>query len=85
MKPLRILSRCDVKGKNLIKGLQFEGVRVIGDPWKHASKYYSSCIDEILYILEDNNFIFNLGHGITPHTNPKNIEYLVHYVREFKK
>ncbi len=70
MKPLRILSRCDVKGKNLIKGLQFEGVRVIGDPWKHASKYYSSGIDEILYIdsvasLYERNSLFDLVKNST--------------------
>ena len=44
-----------------------------------------NAVDEILYKVEDNNFIFNLGHGIMPNTDPKNVEYLVNYVREFKK
>lgn len=42
-------------------------------------------VDEILYKVEDKNFIFNLGHGIMPNTDPKNVEYLVNYVKNFKK
>lgn len=44
-----------------------------------------NAVDEILYTVEDDNFIFNLGHGIMPNTDPKNVEYLINYVREFKK
>ena len=29
---MRIISRLDIKGPNLIKGIQLEGLRVIGDP-----------------------------------------------------
>lgn len=42
-------------------------------------------VDEILMNIEHNNFIFNLGHGIMPTTPPENVEYLVNYVREFKR
>ena len=35
----RIIARCDIKGKNLIKGIRYEGVRVIGDPGEFAKKY----------------------------------------------
>lgn len=31
------------------------------------------------------NFIFNLGHGILPTTPIKNVEYLINYVRSFRK
>ena len=66
MKPLRILARCDIKGKKLIKGLRFEGVRVIGHPWDFASSYYDEGIDEILYIdsvasLYQRNSLFELA------------------------
>jgi len=46
----RIIARCDIKGKNLIKGIRYEGVRVIGDPGEFAKKYYIHGVDEIVYI-----------------------------------
>jgi imidazoleglycerol phosphate synthase cyclase subunit len=46
----RIIARCDIKGKNLIKGIRYEGVRVIGDPGEFAMKYYAEGADEIVYI-----------------------------------
>jgi imidazoleglycerol phosphate synthase cyclase subunit len=46
----RIIARCDIKGKNLIKGIRYEGVRVIGDPGKFAMQYYADGADEIVYI-----------------------------------
>ena len=32
MRKLRLIPRLDIKGPNLIKGIQLEGLRVIGDP-----------------------------------------------------
>ena len=46
----RIIARLDVKGKKLIKGIRFEGLRVLGDSYEAALKYYQSGVDEILYI-----------------------------------
>ena len=45
----RLIARLDIKGSKLIKGIRFEGVRVIGDPWEAALEYYSNGIDEIFY------------------------------------
>jgi cyclase len=50
MKNIRIIARLDVKGPNLIKGIQLEGLRKIGDPNIYAKKYYQQGIDEILYM-----------------------------------
>ena len=50
MTSTRIIARMDIKGPNLIKGIRFEGVRVIGDPQKYAEAYYNDGIDEIIYI-----------------------------------
>lgn len=47
---IRIIARLDIKGPNLIKGIRFEGVRVIGNPQEYAQKYYEQGIDEIIYI-----------------------------------
>lgn len=46
----RVIARCDIKGKNLIKGIRYEGVRVIGDPGEFAGNYYTDGADEIVYI-----------------------------------
>ena len=47
---MRLIARLDIKGPNLIKGLQLEGLRVIGDPNKYAVKYYEEEADELLFI-----------------------------------
>ena len=46
----RIIPRLDIKGHNLIKGIQFEGLRVIGNPKEYAVKYANEGADELLYI-----------------------------------
>ena len=43
---------------------------------KEATKY--------LEIFKDHPYIFNLGHGVLPETNPEMIEYLVKIVKEYK-
>lgn len=50
MSNLRIIPRLDIKGKNLIKGVQLEGLRVIGDPQEHAVRYYEAGADELIYM-----------------------------------
>jgi imidazole glycerol-phosphate synthase subunit HisF len=50
MKNIRLIARLDVKAPNLVKGIQFEGLRKIGDPNQFALKYYSQGADEIIYI-----------------------------------
>lgn len=46
----RLIPRLDVKGKNLIKGIHLEGLRVIGDPQEYARRYYEHGADELLYV-----------------------------------
>lgn len=50
IKPVRLISRLDIKGTNLIKGIRFEGLRVIGSPNDKARQYYEQGVDELLYI-----------------------------------
>lgn len=47
---VRLIARLDIKGPNLIKGIHLEGLRVIGDPYEHARRYYEEGADELLYI-----------------------------------
>ena len=50
MPKIRLISRLDVKDTNLVKGLQLEGLRKLGDPNLYAREYYEDGIDEILYL-----------------------------------
>ena len=50
MSNLRIIPRLDIKGKNLIKGVQLEGLRVMGDPQEFALDYYRAGADELVYM-----------------------------------
>lgn len=44
----RLIPRLDIKGQNLIKSINLEGLRVIGDPNKFAIKYYNEGADELV-------------------------------------
>ncbi|MGZ3774645.1 MAG: imidazole glycerol phosphate synthase subunit HisF [Bdellovibrio sp.] len=50
MRSVRVIARLDIKGPNLIKGVQLEGLRVIGDPQEYSVKYYHEGIDELLFM-----------------------------------
>ena len=47
---LRIIPRLDIKGPNLVKGVRFEGLRVLGKPERFARHYYESGADELIYM-----------------------------------
>ncbi len=46
---VRIIPRLDVKGPNLIKGIQFDGYRVVGTPEYFANLYYHEGADELFF------------------------------------
>jgi len=46
---IRIIPKLDIKNQNLVKGINLEGLRVLGDPRKFAAIYYSEGADEIIY------------------------------------
>tara|TARA_A100001015_G_scaffold303029_1_gene391991 strand:+ start:1770 stop:2654 length:885 start_codon:yes stop_codon:yes gene_type:complete len=45
----RVIARLDVKGPNIVKGVQMEGLRVLGDPEEFAEYYYNQGADEIIF------------------------------------
>jgi imidazole glycerol-phosphate synthase subunit HisF len=70
MKNIRLIARLDVKAPNLVKGVQFEGLRKMGDPNQFAKKYYHQGIDEIIYIdivasLYERNSLLNIVEQVT--------------------
>ncbi len=50
MRNTRLIARLDIKGRNLIKGIHLEGLRVIGEPNEYALSYYEQGADELIYI-----------------------------------
>ena len=49
-KKIRIIPRLDIKGPNVVKGIQMEGLRVVGRPELFAPYYYEAGADEIIYM-----------------------------------
>ena len=47
---VRIIPRLDIKGPNLVKGVQLEGLRVLGKPELFARYYYEHGADELIYM-----------------------------------
>jgi len=47
---MRIIARLDIKNSNLIKSINLEGLRVIGDPNTFAKKYYKDGADELIFM-----------------------------------
>lgn len=47
---IRLLTKLEVKSPNVIKGIQLEGLRVVGQPDNMAELYYQQNIDEIIYL-----------------------------------
>ncbi len=50
MANLRLIARLDIKGPNLVKTVQLEGLRVVGNPREYAARYYQAGIDELVYM-----------------------------------
>ncbi len=62
---MRVIARIDVKNEFVIKGINFEGLRKVGNPLILAEKYYKEGIDEIIFIdavasLYGRNNLFNV-------------------------
>ncbi|MBF0609655.1 MAG: imidazole glycerol phosphate synthase subunit HisF [Magnetococcales bacterium] len=50
MPAARLVARLDIKAPNLVKGVQLEGLRKLGDPHAFALHYYQQGVDELLYM-----------------------------------
>jgi len=62
---IRLIARLDVKAPNLIKGVHLEGLRVVGNPYEFAKRYYEAGADELIYMdivasLYDRNSLTDL-------------------------
>ena len=48
---------------------------------KHELKKH---VIKFLNLFKDHPYIFNLGHGVLPETNPDSVDYMVKLIRDFK-
>lgn len=47
---MRVIARLDIKNEYVIKGINFEGLRRVGNPNNLAKKYYQEGTDEIIFM-----------------------------------
>tara|TARA_Y100000590_G_scaffold457061_2_gene608885 strand:- start:10946 stop:11689 length:744 start_codon:yes stop_codon:yes gene_type:complete len=55
---MRIISRLDIKTDILIKSIQFDGVRKIGNPEEYADKYFKKGVDEV-FLINNTGTLYN--------------------------
>ena len=66
---MRLIARLDIKNESVIKGIQLEGLRKVGDPNSLAREYYAQGIDEIVLMdavasLYDRNNVFHIVEDV---------------------
>jgi uroporphyrinogen decarboxylase len=70
---------------NWLKG--FKGQKIIQgnlDPLvllSNSKDFIRKRVDNIFDQMGSDNFIFNLGHGVVPKTDPDNVEFLINYIK----
>lgn len=47
---MRLISRLDIKGPNLVKGIHLEGLKILGPPAHYAERYDVDGADELLFM-----------------------------------
>ena len=67
---IRIIPRLEIKNNNIIKGVQFEGLRIVGNPYELSQKYYEQGADQIIVTdivasLYSRNNLFNTIDKLT--------------------
>lgn len=70
MNNIRIIPTLHIKGSNVVKPVQTEALRVVGDPKELADKYYKGGADEIIYLdivasLYQRSFDFDLLKSVS--------------------
>ncbi len=53
--------------------------------FSNSTDFIKRRVDNILQVMKGENFIFNLGHGVLPKTPVENVEFLVNYIKNYKK
>ncbi len=87
VKPNCISIDYDINPKKIKKELG--GIAIQGgmDPKKLLldKSIIKKTVEKYLDIFSDYPYVFNLGHGVLPNTNPETIDYVIKIIRERKK
>ena len=72
MKNIRIITRLDIKGPNLVKGIEFDGNRALGLSEEFAYLYYQEGADEMIFYdtvasLYQRNNLVNFVTAVSKH------------------
>jgi len=70
VKNIRVIPLLHIKGPNVVKPVQTEALRIVGDPKELAEKYYQDGADEIIYLdivasLYQRSFDFDLLKSVS--------------------
>jgi imidazole glycerol-phosphate synthase subunit HisF len=70
MKNVRLIPRLDIKGPNVVKPVQTDALRIVGNPKELADRYYREGADELIYLdivasLYQRNIDFDLLKSVT--------------------
>lgn len=68
-KNFRIIARLDIKNEDVVKGIQLEGQRKVGNPKKMSENYYKDGVDEIFFIdsvasLYERRYVFKIIENV---------------------
>ena len=71
-KQFRVIPKIEIKGENVVKGIQMEGLRVLANPEELASFYYNNGADEIFFTdvvasLYGRNALLNVISSVSKH------------------
>ena len=70
-KQFRVIPKIEIKGENVVKGIQMEGLRVLANPEELASFYYNNGADEIftdvVASLYGRNALLNVISSVSKH------------------
>ena len=67
---------CENSNKKIIQG-NLDPLILLGD-----EELIKNRVDNIFNKMNGKNFIFNLGHGVVPNTDPEKVRFLINYVKE---
>lgn len=72
MNKKRIIPCLDIKDGNVVKGINFEGIRTVGDPVELAQKYDQEGADELVFLditasSENRNLLLELIQNVVHH------------------
>mgnify|MGYP000461786279 CR=1 FL=1 len=87
----RIIPCLDIKDGKVVKGVNFVGLKDVGDPIEIAKRYDEQCADEVVFLditatYEERDIIRELiQRGASELSNPLTVGGVIRTIDEFRK